>query len=85
MVVAMNDLRQFELLEELRPGESAKAILLRWDGAHYVRSRDEIDLFEFVGTRGERGDRGYARFSPESRHWELMSNLFQRGANWLPF
>ena len=78
-------MRQFELLEDLRSGGTAKAVLLRWNGRKYAPTKDQIELFEFVGSYGDRGDRGYARFSPESERWELMSGLSEPHASWLPF
>jgi hypothetical protein len=80
----MGKMRQFQLLEDLRPGGSARAILLRWDGAKYVPSDEEIELFEYVGLHGDRGDRGYCCFSDESNHWEAASGLYEQVASWLP-
>ncbi len=77
-------MRQFELLEDLRPGGNAKAVLLTWDGSRYVRSREIIVLHEFVGVHGNRGDRGYCHFSPESERWEAAAGLYQQVASWLP-
>jgi hypothetical protein len=76
--------KPFELLEDLRPGQSAKAVLLRWDGGKYVRSDNHIDLNEFVGTHGDRGDRGYCFYSDESKRWEAASGLFEQVCGWLP-
>lgn len=80
----MNELRQFELLEDLRPFGSAKASLLRWNGARYVVTADEIEVFDFIGTQGQRKDRGYTRFIPESTKWEAISTLSSPTANWMP-
>ena len=78
----MQDLRRFELLENLEPGSVAKAALLTWDGSRYVRSRSIIDLHEFVGIHGLRGDRGFAFLSPESGKWEAASGLSQQSPQW---
>jgi hypothetical protein len=80
----MNAMRQFELMEDLRPGGSAKAILLKWNGQRYVVTNEQTTVFEFVGTHGHRGDRGYACYSPESERWEATSGLFEQVAGWLP-
>lgn len=80
---AVNEVRHFELLEELKPSGTAKAVLLRWDGNHYIPTNDQIVLFEFVGNHGETGDRGYACFSGESRCWEAMST-YDHTPDWLP-
>ena len=79
------NMRQFELLEDLRPRGQAKAVLLRWSGEEYIRTGDQIELHEFLGSYGDRGDRGYTCFSPESGRWEVMSGLFEKGASWLPY
>jgi hypothetical protein len=81
----MNEVRQFELLETLRPYGSARAVLLRWNGQKYVPTQEEIEVFEFVGTHGERHNRGYARFSNESRKWEAVGGLQEPAESWLPF
>ncbi len=78
----MGMLRPFELMEDLPPGGRAKATLLRWDGMKYSRSREVIDLFEFVGIHGDKGDRGYAFYSPESQRWEAACGLYQQVAQW---
>ena len=80
----MSDLRHFELLEDLRPFESAKAILLRWNGARYITTGEEIQVVDFIGTHGHRKDRGYTRFIPESDKWEAISALSSPASNWLP-
>ena len=80
----MQGLRHFELLEELRPGQSAPAILLQWNGQEYVPSRQRIELLEFAGSRGMKGDRGYCFLSEESGRWEVASGLFEQVADWLP-
>ena len=74
----MNGIRSFELMEDLAPSSSAKAVLLKWNGQHYVRSTDVVELHEFVQTHGARGDRGYAFKSPESGLWEALSGLYQQ-------
>lgn len=81
----MNGLQQFELLEDLRPFGSAKAVLLRWNGRQYIRTNEEIELFEFVGTHGYRRNRGYARYSEESSKWEAMGGMQEPVDSWLPY
>jgi hypothetical protein len=74
----------FELLEDLRPGQRARAALLKWDGTKYIRSNERIDLHEFVGTHGDKGDRGYCFFSPHSKRWEAAAGLYEQVSGWLP-
>ena len=59
-------------------------MLLRWDGAKYVPSGEEIELFEYVGVYGDRGARGYCWYSEESKHWEATGGLHEQVADWLP-
>ncbi|HWA97645.1 MAG TPA: hypothetical protein VG713_04110 [Pirellulales bacterium] len=77
-------MRQFELLEALPPGRTARAVLLKWDGHKYVRTAEVIELHDFVGGHGERGDRGYGFYSQESGRWEAASGLYEQVAGWLP-
>ena len=74
----MENLRIFELLENLLPEGEASAVLLEWSGKSYIASRKTIELHEFVGTHGNRGDRGYCFFSPQSKRWETVSGLYQQ-------
>ncbi|HEY2838550.1 MAG TPA: hypothetical protein VGJ26_05350 [Pirellulales bacterium] len=78
----MQGLRRFELLENLESGGVAKAALLVWEGERYVRSKQIIDLHEFVGIHGLRGDRGFAFLSAESGKWEAASGLSQQIPQW---
>ncbi len=78
----MQNLRQFELLENLDSGCSAKAALLRWDGRRYVRSRDVVEIHEYVGVHGLRGDRGFGILSDDSGQWEATSVLNTRSMQW---
>ena len=78
----MQGLRQFELLESLEPGRSAKAVLLRWNGSRYHRSPEIVELHEFVGIHGAKGDRGFCFLSPESGRWEAASGLYQQVPQW---
>ncbi len=78
----MQGLRRFELLENLDAGGVAKAALLRWDGERYVRSKQVIDLCEFVGIHGVKGDRGFAFLSAESGRWEAACGLSQQAPQW---
>ena len=55
----MYNMRLFELRESLRPGSSAKAVLLKWNGERYARTNQEIVVHDFVDTHGDKGDRGY--------------------------
>jgi hypothetical protein len=71
-------IRQFELLESLQTEGKAAAVLLKWDGETYVRSKETIELHEHVRTHGERGDRGYCFFSSDSNQWESLSGLYQQ-------
>jgi hypothetical protein len=75
----MHGMRQFELMEDLRANESARAMLLVWNGRRYVRTKEIIEVFDFVGQHGTRGDRGYAFLSPESGCWEVASGLLEQG------
>ena len=68
-------MRHFELLDDLREGESAPAVLLKWNGQRYVRTAEKVEIFDFVGQHGDRGDRGYGFLSPESGKWEVTSGL----------
>jgi hypothetical protein len=77
-------MRQFELLEDLGAGRSARAALLEWNGRKYVRSRQIVELFDFVGMHGDRGDRGYMFYSPESQRWEAACGQYEQVAPWLP-
>ncbi|MBS0207061.1 MAG: hypothetical protein JSS49_29645 [Planctomycetes bacterium] len=81
----MQTLRQFELLENLRPFGSARAVLLTWNGEQYVRSNEEIEIFEFVGSHAHHRCRGFARHSAESNRWEAVGGLQQPAADWLPY
>ncbi len=74
----MQGLRQFELINDLEPRSSAKATLLRWDGQRYVRTTEIIELHEFVGIHGLKGDRGFCFLSPDSGRWEAASGLYQQ-------
>jgi hypothetical protein len=80
----MGPMRQFELLEDLSSGRSARAVLLEWNGDTYVRSKQVIVLHDFVGQHGDRGDRGYAFHSPESQRWEVACGLYEQVASWMP-
>lgn len=80
----MNGIRQFELLEDLRPSSGARAILLIWNGQEYIRSHDQIVVFDFVGKHGDRGERGYAHFSSDSNRWELIGGLYEPYSSWMP-
>jgi hypothetical protein len=73
----MNGLRPFELVEDLVCGRPAKAVLLSWNGDRYVRTEEEIELSEFVGLQGSRGDRGYGFLSPHSHRWEAVGGVNQ--------
>lgn len=68
-------IRLFELVESLEVGRSAKAVMLLWNGTEYARSNEALTVFDFVGTHGLPGDRGYALYSPESQHWEVLGGL----------
>ena len=80
----MGSMRQFELLEDLNSGRTAQATLLEWNGKNYVRSKQVVTLHDFVGLHGDRGDRGYAFYSPESEKWEVTGGLYEQVASWLP-
>ena len=82
----MQGIRQYQLLEDLRPGRSAKAALLRWDAKQerYITTKEQIEIFEFVGTHGDKGDRGYGYLSPDSGRWETVSGLYEQQAQWIP-
>ncbi|MBS0261260.1 MAG: hypothetical protein JSS02_04830 [Planctomycetes bacterium] len=81
----MNTLRQFELLEDLRPYGSARAVLLSWNGRSYDRSQEQIEVFDFIGLHGDRRHRGYARHSPDSQKWEAVGGLREPVESWLPY
>jgi hypothetical protein len=81
----MPTLRQFELLDDLKPFESARAVLLKWDGQKYARTDERIEVYEFIGIHGHRGDRGFARHSDESQKWEVMSGMQEAVSSWLPY
>lgn len=71
-------MRQFELLDDLREGDSAPAVLLSWNGKRYIRTEEKVQVHDFVGQRGHRGDRGYAFLSTESGKWEVASGLHEQ-------
>jgi hypothetical protein len=77
-------MRQFELLETLQPGRSARATLLNWNGQRYIASGENVEMHDFVGIHGERGDRFYGFLSPESGRWEAVGGLYEQVASWLP-
>lgn len=70
------NIRLFELLEPLLAGRSAQACLLKWDGTKYVPTAEKVTVYDYVGSHGTEGDRGYTFFSPQSTHWEVLSGLF---------
>ena len=76
----MQGLKQFELLDDLRPNDTARAVLLSWNGQRYVRSRQAIEVVDFVGQHGHAGDRGYAFQSPDSGLWEAACGLYEQVA-----
>ena len=80
----MNDLQQFELLQDLRPNGSAQAVRLKWDGSKYSRTNEQVELFEFIGLNGFRGHRCYACFSADSGRWEVVGGMQERREGWLP-
>ena len=80
----MGPMRQFELLEDLNSGRTARAALLEWNGHQYVRSRQIVEVCDFVGLHGDRGDRGYMYYSPESQRWEVTGGLYEQVASWMP-
>lgn len=80
----MQPMRQFELLEDLSPSGSARACVMEWNGQQYVRSRQIVELHDFVGGNGDRGDRGYMFYSPESKRWEVACGLYEQVSSWLP-
>ncbi|MDB5389889.1 MAG: hypothetical protein JWM11_5535 [Planctomycetaceae bacterium] len=81
----MNTLRHFELLEDLNPFGNAKATLLKWNGEKYVRTNEEIEIFEFLGTFGVRRNRGLALHSDESKKWEAVGGMQEPAESWMPF
>jgi len=74
----LEQIRHFELLQDLRPEGYSMAILLKWDGKDYVRSDEKIELHDAVRSHGNRGDRGFCFFSTDSNRWESLSGLFQK-------
>lgn len=70
------NLRLFELIEPLEAGRSAEARLLKWDGTKYVASAEKVAVYDFVGSHGTAGDRGYTFLSDQSKCWEVLSGLF---------
>lgn len=76
----MHDLRIFQLMDSLEAGRQAPAVLLAWDGVRYMPSETAIELFDFVGQHGQRGDRGYCALSPQSGLWEVVSGLYSQDA-----
>lgn len=77
----MNGIRSFELLEDLSPGGSAKAILLKWNGSRYVHSREKVTVYDYVQSHGDSGDRGFAFLSDESGLWHVLSGLYQQASS----
>lgn len=80
----MHAIRQFELMEDLEPGSAARAMLLRWNGKKYIYTSEQVEIHDFVGTHGSRGDRGYGMHSAESGKWESVGGLYQQTPGWLP-
>jgi hypothetical protein len=81
----MQGLRKFELQENLEPNGSAKAVLLKWNGARYVLSQTEaVVVYDYVGQHGSRRDRGYCFLSEESGQWEAACGLSEQVAQWMP-
>ena len=74
----MQQMRVFQLLEDLQPFDSARAVLLKYNGKEYVRTSEEIRVHEHVGSHGDRGERGYTFLSTESECWEVASGVFQQ-------
>ena len=72
----MFNLRLFELIEPLEASRSAKARLLKWDGARYIATGEEITVHDFAGSHGTAQDRGYAFLSDQSKKWEVLAGLF---------
>lgn len=69
-------LQIFELLEPLEAGRSAQARLLVWDGDSHVPGRKVVTLYDYVGSHGHTGDRGYCIHSVVSQRYEVVSGLF---------
>lgn len=76
----MSPMKRFELLEDLHPMGVAKACLLKWDGAKYIRGQEHIVLHDHTGQHGDRGDRGFAIYSEESLQWEALSGLYEQAS-----
>jgi hypothetical protein len=74
----MQPMRVFQLLEDLEPFRSARANLLRYNGKDYVLTGEVVRVHEYLGSHGDRGDRGYAFLSTESELWEVASGVFQQ-------
>jgi hypothetical protein len=74
----MPGMRHFELLDDLREGDSAPAVLLKWNGRRYIRTDERVQIYDFVGQHGHRGDRGYGFLSGESGLWEVASGLHEQ-------
>jgi hypothetical protein len=74
----MQSMRLFQLLDDLEPFHSARAVLLKYNGHEYVKTPEIVRVHEYIGSQGERGDRGYAFLSPESELWEVASGVFQK-------
>ncbi len=66
----------FELIDELEEGRTASARLLRWDGKTYVPSNKTVTIYDYVGSHGQPGDRGYCVQSVMSQQWEVVCGLF---------
>lgn len=73
----MDGMRQFELIDNLEAYGTARAVLMKFNGSTYVRSAEQITVQDFIGSHGDRGDRGYTFFSTESNRWEVAAGLFQ--------
>ena len=71
----MAQLHIFELVDQLDPGQNAKALLLKWNGTNYsTRGAKTIIVHSFGGSHGVPGERGYC-FLGDSARWEVVGEL----------
>ena len=76
----MAQLHIFELVDVLEPGQSAKALLLKWNGTTYLsRGAKPVIVHSFGGSHGVPGERGYC-FLGDSARWEVVGELVNQTA-----
>lgn len=64
---------RFELTANLSAGGSANAQRVGWNGSAYTKSGVDFLVYDFIGSiSGVTGNRGYARWWPDRRVFEVF-------------